>query len=171
MNHEIKPVATFNDLVTADGYGSDLFVVEAYYYEYHHEPDGVDVDVVYDLTCVHGSSGYIIAGQDDLTLACRAEKAEEFLQAYKPAPTKPVRPTRLLSELYYAIGNGGIDMTKKTAEVAKEKVLTKRERIDALLDERNTVGVTDGWINVADDGYKQRRLDEIDAKIREVQAE
>lgn len=172
MKHEIQPVATFNDLVQVAGYGNNLFAVEAYYYEYYYEPDAEMTEVIYDLTCVYGDSGYIIADQSDVTLACKAEKADAFLQAYKPAPTAEVMPTGLRGIYFsidYAIGNGGEDdmaSTKATVKMAKQP--TKHERIDALLDERNIVNETDGWVSVDEDGYKQRRLDEIDAQLTEL---
>jgi len=167
MQHEIKPVASFGDLVLCAGYGNNLFAVEAYYYEYYYEPGTEMTEVIYDLTCVYGDSGYIIADQDDVTLACRAEKADVFLQAYEPAPTIEDTPTGMRG-IYFAIGNGG---EQKMTKVAKVKVPTKQERIDALLDERNIVIETDGWVVVDEDGYKQRRLDEIDAKLAELMAE
>ncbi|MET3658468.1 hypothetical protein [Sporosarcina psychrophila] len=168
MNHEIKPVATFNDLVNVAGYGNHLFAVEAYYYEYYYEPDAELTEVVYDLTCVYGDSGYIIGDQSDVTLACKAGKADVFLQAYKPAPSAEVMPSWMRG-INFAIGNGGIDMAKPT-KVAKVKVPTKRQRIDALLDERNDVGSTDGFVPTQDAEYKQRRHDEIDAKLKELTA-
>lgn len=177
MKHEIKPVATFNDIVLVAGYGNHLFAVEAYYYEYYYEPDAEMTEVIYDLTCVYGDSGYIIADQDDVTLACKAEKADVFLQAYEPAPTIEDTPTGLRGiylSIDYAIGNGGMDdmaSTKAKVKVAKEKELTKNERIDALLDMRNDVGSTDGFITTQDAEYKQRRLDEIDAQLSELMAE
>lgn len=166
MKHEIKPVATFNDIVQVAGYGNNLFEVDAFTYEYHHEPDASFTEVIYDLTCVYGDSGYIIAEQDDVTLACKAEFSSVFLQTYNPTPTPEDKPS-FMAQIYRAIGNGGDEMKKP----AKVKVPTKQQRIDALLDERIIVIETDGWVSVDEDGYKQRRLDEIDAKIREVQAE
>ena len=106
MIHEIKPVATFGDLVMVDGYGSHLFAVEAFRYEYNYEPYANFTEVVYDLTCVYGDSGYIIGEQEDVTLACKAEKSDAFLKAYKPAQTTVTKPS-LMAQIYYAIGNGG----------------------------------------------------------------
>ena len=173
MQHEIKPVATFNDLVHVAGYGNNLFEVEAFTYEYHHEPDSTFAEVIYDLTCVYGDSGYIIGEQDDVTLACEAKYAAIFLQTYEPAPTAEDKPS-WLRELYisidYATGNGGVD---DMASTKAPKQPTKQERIDALLDERivvENVVDTEGWIIDNEDGYKQRRLDEIDAKLTELTA-
>lgn len=161
MIHEIKPVATFGDLVTTEGYGPHLFAVEAFRYEYHHEPHVSFTVLVYDLTCVYGDSGYIIAEQDDLTLACKAEKADAFLKAYEPAPTTTSKPT-LMAQIYRAIGNGGErTMTKKT----------KQERIDALLDELDAVIQTRELmreIGHADVAEYERKVDEIKGKLAEI---
>lgn len=171
MKHEIKPVATFSDIVMVSGYGNNLFAVEAYYYEYYYEPDAEMTEVIYDLTCVYGDSGYIIADQDDVTLACKAEKADVFLQAYEPAPTIEDTPTGMRG-IYFAIGNGGeIDMQTKPTKVAKVKVPTKQERIDALLDELDAVVQTRGLmqdVGHADAAEYERRADEIKTKLAEV---
>lgn len=164
MKHEIKPIATFGDLVTVDGYGNHLFAVDAFTYEYHYEPGSEFTEVIYDLTCVYGNSGYIIGEQEDVKLACKAKKADAFLQAYKPAPTAEDTPT-VMRSIYFAIGNGGeLEMQPKQP---KAKTPTTRQRIDALLDERNDVLIAAELIG--DDGeYKQRRLNEIDAQLREL---
>lgn len=175
MKHEIKPVATFHDLVIVKGYGNNLFAVEAYYYEYYYEPGAEMTEVVYDLTCVYGDSGYIIADQSDVTLACKAEKADVFLQAYKPAPTIEDKPTGMRGiylSIDYAIGNGGEQkMTKQPTKVGKAKVPTKQEQIDALLTELDEVIQTRGLmqdIGHADAAEYERRADEIKAKLAEV---
>lgn len=172
MQHEIKPVATFGDIIMVDGYDGHLFAVDAYDYSYRYEPDCSEVTIIYDLTCVYGNSGYIIAEQDEITLACREEKADAFLQSYKPAPmTGEQRNPSLMSSIFYAIGNGGEEVMTIQQPKVTEKVLTKQQRIDALLDERNDVGVLDGFIATQDAEYKQRRLDEIDAQLTELMAE
>lgn len=166
MQHEIKPVATFGDLVLVAGYGNNLFAVEAYYYEYYYESDAEMTEVIYDLTCVYGDSGYIIADQDDVTLACKAEKADVFLQAYDPAPTIEDMPSWMRG-INFAIGNGGVEMTKKPTKVAKVKVLTKQQRIDALLDEM--INVKTATVAIGDsDGSYQRRIDAIEAQLKEL---
>lgn len=169
MKHEIQPVATFGDLVLCSGYGNNLFAVEAYYYEYYYEPGAEMTEVVYDLTCVYGDSGYIIADQDDVSLACKAEKADVFLQAYEPAPTADDTPSWMRS-IYYAIGNGGeVEMVKKPTKVAK--ALTKQAQIDALLDELDAVIQTRELmreIGHADASEYERRAGEIKGKLAEV---
>ena len=169
MKHEIKPVATFGDLVMVDGYGAHLFAVEAFTYEYHHEPDASFNEVIYDLTCVYGDSGYIIGEQSDITLACRESKSDAFLQAYEPAPTADDNPSWLRS-IYFAIGNGGeVEMVRKPTKVAK--ALTKQERIDGLLDELDAVIQTRelmreiGHVDVVE---YERRAVEIKGKLAEV---
>lgn len=166
MKHEIKPVATFGDLVLVAGYGNHLFAVEAYYYEYYYEPDAELTEVVYDLTCVYGDSGYIIGDQSDVTLACRSEKADEFLQAYKPAPTVDDTPTGLRG-IYFAIGNGGeVNMAKQTI-VAKIRIPSKQEQVDALLDQMSDF--TSLKMTLGDEnGDYQRKIDAIKAQIKEV---
>lgn len=165
MNHEIKPVATFGDIVQVAGYGTHLFAVDAYTYEYHHEPDETYTEVIYDLTCVYGNSGYIIGEQEDVTLACREAKADAFLQAYKPAPTAEDEPT-LLRSIYFAIGNGGeVEMLTKQPKATKKP--TKQAKIDTLLDELNDVRTLMATIGDSDGGY-QRKIDEINSKLAEV---
>lgn len=169
MHHEIKPVATFGDLVQVAGYGNHLFAVEAFTYEYHHEPDASFTEVIYDLTCVYGNSGYVIGEQSDVTLACREAKADAFLQAYKPAPTAEDKPS-WMRDIYFAIGNGGDEM-KQPTKVSKVKAPTKQERIDALLDELDAVIQTRELmrdIGHADVAEYERRSDEIKGKLAEV---
>lgn len=169
MKHEIKPVATFGDLVLVVGYGAELFAVDEYYYEYRYAPTISEITVVYDLTCVYGDSGYIIADQDDVTLACKAEKADAFLKAYKPASTAGNKPS-LMAQVYFAIGNGGTNVMAKK----QPKSPTKQEQIDALLDELDSVIQTRELmreIGHADVAEYERKADEIKGKLAEVTAE
>lgn len=164
MHHEIKPVATWGDIVQVAGYGNHLFAVDAYDYMYRYEPDETYTEILYDLTCVFGDSGYIIGEQDEVTLVCREAKADAFLQAYKPVPTAEDKPS-LMAQIYYAIGNGGdTDMASTKATV---KVPTKQAQIDTLLDELNDVRSIMATIGDSDGDY-QRKIDEINAKLAEV---
>jgi len=127
MKHEITPIASFGDLVTVNGYGDHLFAVDSYDICYTYEPDYELTELVYDLTCVYGDSGYIIGEQADVTVMCTEAESEAYLREYKPqAPKKLGHLTVNLS-----ITDGGVVAVNKP----KPKKPSKQTEIDALLDE------------------------------------
>ena len=90
MKHEIKPIASFGDIVKVTGYGDDLFAVDSYIVEYTYEPDSASCEIVYDLTCIIGNVGvFTLAEQADISVVCKAEEANLFLREYKPNEKPP----------------------------------------------------------------------------------
>lgn len=154
MKHAITPIASYGDIVRANGYGDHLFAVEAYTIEYHYELDHEYCEVLYDLTCVYGDSGYIIGEQSDISVVCKADQSHEFLQGMTAPP--PVYKADWLTVI--------IDVNKPA--VSQRKQPTKQQEIDALLDELLTLKTV---IDICgtDEDYAVRFTDVI-AKLKEV---
>lgn len=163
MNPKLTPIAGIGDLITLIGYGQRVFRVDSYTHEFIYEIDATTEDIYYDCTCV-SSSEYMIGAQDDVTVVCDETQADAFLRNYEHPKFNEIKP--------FDFGNIFAEVKIVIKPVAKTKVPTKQARIDALLDERLDVGSEDDSAKVADmEAYKQRRYNEIDAQIREVQAE
>lgn len=154
MKHAITPIASYGDIVRVIGYGDHLFAVEAYTIEYHYEHDHEYCELLYDLTCVYGDSGYIIGEQDDISVVCKADQSHEFLKGMTAPP--PVYKADWLTVI--------IDVNKPT--VSSRKKPTKQQEIDGLLDELLTLKTV---IDICgtDEDYAVRFTDVI-AKLKEV---
>ena len=163
MNPRMKPIAAIGDLVTISGYGARLFRVDSYTHEFLYERGAEYEDIYYDCTCAT-TAEYELGAQEDITVICKESEADALLAMYDH-PEIDEEKTDDLNKLF-------VEVRIVTKPVEKTKEPTKQERIDALLDERNDVGSTDDFVIVADaEAYKQRRIDEIDAKIKSIQAE
>ncbi|MGN7387774.1 hypothetical protein [Sporosarcina sp. SAFN-015] len=161
----LEPIAQIDDLITIEGYGDRVFRVDGYTREESYNRDFEAEDIYYDCHCVV-TAEYMMADQADVKLACRAVEADAYLHHYKmPSFLSP-----LFGIPFYAEVDEVFKPKVKTP--AKPKVLTRAEKIDALLDERNNVGSSDDFVTVADmEAYKQHRYDEIDAQIKELTAD
>ncbi|WP_060210215.1 hypothetical protein [Sporosarcina koreensis] len=167
----LEPIAQIDDLITIEGYGGRVFRVDGFTYEKVHGRDYEEEDIFYDCHCVV-TAEYMLGGQDDIEVVCKAANAEAYLRNYE----MPAFKTLLFGQSIFTEGDDDVinpfKPIKTVAETKKPKEPTREERIDALLDERNTVGNSDDFVTVADmEAYKQRRYDEIDAQITEVNAE
>lgn len=153
---ELTPIATFGDLVTIDGFDNRLFRVDSYTHEIYYERNEVFEEVIYDCHCVI-TAEYMLAMQVDITIVSKEAQAEEYLRNYEMPMVKPLNTVE-------------VEVVLNKPTVTKVKKPTKQARIDALLDER--LNVMQAQVFMADEaGYYARRIDEIDAKIREVRAE
>ncbi len=164
MNPKLTPIARIGDLITLQGYGKRVFRVDSYTHEFIYEIDATTEDIYYDCTCV-STSEYTIGAQDDVTVVCNEAQADAFLKTYKH-PKFNARMPNVLENIF-------AEVKTVTKPVAKTKAVpTKQARIDALLDERNNVGSADDFVKVEFmEEFTLWRYEEIDAKIREVQAE
>lgn len=154
MKHAITPIASYGDIVRVIGYGDHLFAVDAYTIEYHYEHDHEYCELLYDLTCVYGDSGYIVGEQDDISVVCKADQSHEFLKGMSTPP--PVYKADWLTVI--------IDVDKPA--VSSRKKPTKQQEIDGLLDELLTLKTV---IDICgtDEDYAVRFTDVI-AKLKEV---
>lgn len=132
MKHAITPIANYGDIVRVVGYGDHLFAVEAYTIEYHYEHDFEYCELLYDLTCVYGDSGYIDADQDDISVVCKAVESDAFLKSMSPQT-----PTYKADWLTFTVSEGTIKPTLQKAQppTDRRKQAMKQTEIDGLLDE------------------------------------
>ncbi len=133
MKHAITPIANYGDIVSVVGYGDHLFAVEAYTIEYHYEHDFEYCELLYDLTCVYGDSGYIVGEQDDISVVCKADMASDFLGDY----SRKDKPTYKADWLTFTVSEGTIKPTLQKAQppTDRRKQALKQDEIDGLLDE------------------------------------
>ncbi|MCG7345360.1 hypothetical protein MHZ92_14570 [Sporosarcina sp. ACRSL] len=171
----LEPIAQIDDLVTIEGYGDRVFRVDGFTHEVVYGRDYAEEDIFYDCHCVI-TAEYMIGGQDDIEVVCKAPNAEAYLRNYE----MPAFTTLIFGQSIYTEGDDDMFGMNPFSQynkapvkpVVKPKEPTKQQKIDALLDERNTVGSSDEFVTVADmEAYKQRRYDEIDAQIKELTAE
>lgn len=132
MKHAITPIASYGDIVRVVGYGDHLFAVEAYTIEYHYEHDFEYCELLYDLTCVYGDSGYIVGEQDDITFVCPANISEEYLDGLGDA-----KPTYKADWLTFTVSEGTLKPAIQKAQppTDRRKQALKQDEIDGLLDE------------------------------------
>lgn len=166
----LEPIAQIDDLITIEGYGERVFRVDGYTREDIVNREFEDEDILYDCHCVV-TAEYMLGGQDDIAVVCKAADADAYLRTYE----MPAFKSLLFGQSIYTEGESGMFNAfkpKVNTPAPKPKEPTRDEKIDALLDERNNVGTSDDFVTVADmEAYKQRRYDEIDAKIKELRAE
>jgi hypothetical protein len=144
-NNEIKPIATFGDIVTVKGYGNRVFMVEEFTVEYQHHPDGkITPSVIYDLTCPF-TFDYIIGEQADITVVCKAATAHMYISQIEPyTPDAPV-DYEIKSPANYEnpkISEWEFKLEVITPADVKPKRQSKRQKqaeIDGLLDELITM--------------------------------
>ena len=132
MKHAITPIASYGDIVRVVGYGDHLFAVEAYTIEYHYEHDFEYCELLYDLTCVYGDSGYIVGEQDDISVVCKAHESDAFLSGLTTT-----EPTYKADWLTFTVSEGTIKptMQKMQPPTDRRKQAMKQAEIDGLLDE------------------------------------
>jgi hypothetical protein len=66
------------DLVQVDGYETRIFEILGYRVEQYFYPDEQHTDIVFELSDAH-TLEWLEADENDLTLICREDKAEEYL--------------------------------------------------------------------------------------------
>lgn len=132
MKHAITPIANYGDIVRVVGFGDHLFAVEAYTIEYHYEHDFEYCELLYDLTCVYGDSGYIVGEQDDISVVCKAVESDAFLSGISTQT-----PTYKADRLTFTVSEGTIKPTMQKAQppTDRRKQAMKQTEIDGLLDE------------------------------------
>lgn len=132
MKHAITPIASYGDIVRVVGFGDHLFAVEAYTIEYHYEHDFEYCELLYDLTCVYGDSGYIVGEQDDISVVCKAHESDAFLSGISTQT-----PTYKADWLTFTVSEGTIKPTLQKAQppTDRRKQALKQDEIDGLLDE------------------------------------
>lgn len=130
MKHAITPIANYGDIVRVVGYGDHLFAVEAYTIEYHYEHDFEYCELLYDLTCVYGDSGYIVGEQDDISVVCKAHESDAFLSGLSTQT-----PTYKADWLTFTVSEGTIKPTLQKPPTDRRKQAMKQDEIDGLLDE------------------------------------
>jgi len=134
MKHAITPIASYGDIVRVVGYGDHLFAVEAYTIEYHYEHDFEYCELLYDLTCVYGDSGYIVGEQDDISVVCKAVESDAFLSGLTEAKPKPSHTPDWLS-ITFSEGTLKPAIQKAQPPTDRRKQAMKQDEIDGLLDE------------------------------------
>lgn len=150
MNHKMTPIAEIDDLVRITGYENRVFRIASFTHELTHE-------------CVTNGE-FALGAQEDITIVSKADTAERYLETFEHPEVSDVSPM----DIFELLGTEEIPMTKKSDK--KPRKPSKQERIDALLDER--INVTTAIKEIGDaDGYYQRRIDEIEAELKEVYAE
>lgn len=132
MKHAITPIANYGDIVRVVGFGDHLFAVEAYTIEYHYEHDHEYCELLYNLTCVYGDSGYIVGEQDDISVVCKAHESDAFLSGLSTQT-----PTYKADWLTFTVSEGTIKPTLQKAQppTDRRKQAMKQTEIDGLLDE------------------------------------
>ena len=157
MKHAITPIASFGDIVTVVGFGDHLFAVDRYTIEYHYEPDVELCEVIYDLTCVYGDSGYIIGEQADITVVCTADKSEAYLRDY--ATQEPTYKADWLTVT--------VQIDKPKPPTDRRKQAQKQALVDELLDELNDLLTLNAFFGGKDFEYAER-IARVTGKLKEV---
>jgi transposase-like protein len=116
-----KSFFQFGDLVRVDGYGDRIFEVLGYRVEQYFYPDEQHTDIVFELSDAH-TLEWLEADENDLTLICREDKAEEYLAEGVTAADPTERKLTPREE------------SSRLAEERKQLRKMKAEIIDDLLD-------------------------------------
>lgn len=120
----------FGDLVSADGYGDRIFEVICYrkeetHYRDEYQNEFVQTDIIFEISDVH-TLDYLEADENDLTLICREDQAEQYL-ANAPLPQSQ-------AQVYFI----GIDLAQEITINTEpvERKLTPREQSSREAEER-----------------------------------
>lgn len=160
MKPQMTPTAKIGDLVTIKGYGNRVFRVASLTHEITYEKDAEYEDIYYDCHCVTNDE-YMLGSQDDITVVCKADMSDRFLENYEHPKFDEISPFNL-----FEFFNENTEVKPMTTK-PETKVLSKQERTDALLDDLLNVYQAMEVIGDAD-GHYQRRIDEIEAELKEV---
>lgn len=138
-HNEIKPLASHGDIVTVKGYDNRVFTVEEFTVEYlHHADKTITPSVIYDLTCPF-SYDFIIAEQTDITVVCKADKAQAYVAQIEPyTPTAPQdyeMPAPIREWLGALNPITDEDLAKSKPKPKRLSMRQKQAVVDGLLDE------------------------------------
>lgn len=162
MKSHMTPAAQINDLVSINGYANRIFRVNSYTHEFTYELGAEYEDIYYDCTCVTNDE-YMLGSQEDVTVVCKADMSERFLESYE-------HPTLIKIDMveYFEAQLHQAEVKPMTTK-PEAKTISKQERTDALLDDLLNVYQAMEVIGDAD-GHYQRRIDEIEAELKGVDA-
>lgn len=148
----MKPSANFGDLVSVVGYGSRVFLVDAYSVQFHHEPGKSYSEIIYDLSCPF-TFEFIISDAKEITVVCRKTQVKAYLDEMIPY-------THDAPKDYPQIKLEVISSTDVKASVKSRQV-----EIDELLDELITLQIV---IDIcgSDEDYAVR-VHEVRRKLKE----
>lgn len=125
----LNNIANIGDIVSIEGEELGVFQVESWSHQVDYQPDYIDELIMYDVTDLR-THQFFIAFQEDISVICRADKADEYLR-------------NLGLSRGFDVGDLTIDISawqylgKEDESLSKPIELTKQERIDRLLDEIN----------------------------------
>ncbi len=133
----LKNIANIGDIITVEGYELGIFQVESWTHEVDYQPDYIDETIIYDVTDMRNHQ-FLLAFQDDISVVCRADKADEYLRNLGIGNDIPKLDYGYMIDPVWAHIESMSSLREEAEAMAnKPKEITKEERIDRLLDEIN----------------------------------
>src|SRR5699024_1377954 len=146
----LNNIANIGDIVSIEGEELGVFQVESWSHQVDYQPDYIDELIMYDVTDLR-THQFFIAFQEDISVVCRADKADEYLR------NLGISGGFSVGDIAIDIGNMSFSR-EEDESLSKPIEMTKQERIDRLLDEINDYA--DLIRNFGDeDGEYQKRID------------
>lgn len=144
---KLKNIANIGDIVTVEGYELGVFQVESWTHQVDHQSEFIDEVIMYDVTDLK-TYNFLIAFQEDISVICKADKADEYLRNL--GINKPDSPRTYGEEYSFMIDpvweqienmtflkKEAEEMASSTRGSGKPKEMSKQERINRFLDEIN----------------------------------
>lgn len=91
-----KQKFNFGDIVRVKGYETELFQIACFTSVYYHYPDTLYKEYTYELSRIPDEE-WLEAYEDELTLVCTAEQAQELIQRYQSKVQSRTSPLQLPS--------------------------------------------------------------------------
>lgn len=125
----LNNIANIGDIVSIEGEELGVFQVESWSHQVDYQPDYIDELIMYDVTDLR-THQFFIAFQEDISVVCRADKADEYLR------NLGISGGFSVGDIAIDIGNMSFSR-EEDESLSKPIEMTKQERIDRLLDEIN----------------------------------
>lgn len=132
----LNNIANIGDIVSIEGEELGVFQVESWSHQTDYQPDYIDELIMYDVTDLR-THQFFIAFQEDISVICRADKADEYLRNLGLSGLS-LEPdySYMFDPVWHYIENKSFSR-EEDESLSKPIELTKQERIDRLLDEIN----------------------------------
>lgn len=156
----LKNIAKIGDIIVVDGYGAREFQVESYTHEIDYQPEYVAETIMYDITDLI-THEFLIAYQEDISVVCRAENADEYLRG-KSGHTAAKQAKELAEEIVATI-----DIDAIVEETFAKAMPSIERRIDEKLAEISDYKTLIEMFGDEDGAY-QSKIDEIKTRLAEL---